>query len=89
MAILPSSTCATPAASALILVGQRLRNGNITVREELGEQPLRVRSHQNLLEQALVNLLVNARDALQQSMRPDKTICSRRREAATAMCSSR
>ncbi len=48
---------------ALTLVGQRL-----------GEQPLRVRSHQNLLEQALVNLLVNARDALQQSMRVDKTI---------------
>jgi C4-dicarboxylate-specific signal transduction histidine kinase len=59
---------------ALILVGQRLRNAGITVREQLGEQPLRVRSHQNLLEQALVNLLVNARDALQQSMRPDKTI---------------
>jgi C4-dicarboxylate-specific signal transduction histidine kinase len=59
---------------ALILVGQRLRNGGITVREELGEQALMVQSHQNLLEQALVNLLVNARDALLQSMRPDKTI---------------
>ena len=59
---------------ALTLVGQRLRNAGIIVREELGQQPLRVRSHQNLLEQALVNLLVNARDALQQSMRPDKTI---------------
>lgn len=59
---------------ALSLVSQRLRNAGITVREELGEQPLRVRSHQNLLEQALVNLLVNARDALQQSMRADKTI---------------
>lgn len=59
---------------ALILVGQRLRNGGITVREQLGGQPLMVRSHQSLLEQALVNLLVNARDALLQSMRPDKTI---------------
>jgi C4-dicarboxylate-specific signal transduction histidine kinase len=59
---------------ALTLVDQRLRHAGITVREELGEQPLRVRSHQNLLEQALVNLLVNARDALQQSMRADKTI---------------
>ena len=59
---------------ALTLVGQRLRNAGVTVREELGEQPLRVRSHQNLLEQALVNLLINARDALRQSMRPDKTI---------------
>jgi C4-dicarboxylate-specific signal transduction histidine kinase len=59
---------------ALILVGQRLRNGGITVREELGEQALMVQSHQNLLEQALINLLVNARDALLQSMRPDKTI---------------
>ncbi|MBI2740415.1 MAG: hypothetical protein HYX38_28200 [Rhodospirillales bacterium] len=59
---------------ALILVGQRLRNGGITVREELSGQPLMVRGHQSLLEQALVNLLVNARDALLQSMRPDKTI---------------
>jgi C4-dicarboxylate-specific signal transduction histidine kinase len=59
---------------ALTLVGQRLRNTGVTVRKELGEQPLRVRSHQNLLEQALVNLLVNARDALQQSLRADKTI---------------
>lgn len=59
---------------ALILVGQRLRNAGVTVREVLGDQPLRVRSHQNLVEQALVNLLVNARDALQQSMRPDKMI---------------
>ena len=59
---------------ALTLVGQRLRNAGIIVREELGQNPLRVRSHQNLLEQALVNLLVNARDALQQSMRADKTI---------------
>lgn len=59
---------------ALILVGQRLRNAGVIVREELGAEPLRVRSHQNLLEQALVNLLVNARDALQQSMRADKTI---------------
>jgi len=59
---------------ALILVGQRLRNGGITVCEELGGQALMVQSHQNLLEQALVNLLVNARDALLQSMRPDKTI---------------
>jgi C4-dicarboxylate-specific signal transduction histidine kinase len=59
---------------ALILVGQRLRNAGVVVREELGERPLRVRSYQNLLEQALVNLLINARDALQQSMRADKTI---------------
>ncbi len=59
---------------ALILVGQRLRNGGIIVREELGEQVLMVQSHQNLLEQALINLLVNARDALLQSIRPDKTI---------------
>lgn len=59
---------------ALILVGQRLRNAGVIVREELGAEPLRVRSHQNLLEQALVNLLVNARDALQQSLRADKTI---------------
>ena len=59
---------------ALILVGQRLRNGGITVREQLGGQKLMVRSHQSLLEQALVNLLVNARDALLQSRRPDRTI---------------
>jgi signal transduction histidine kinase len=59
---------------ALALVGQRLRSGSITVREELGDAPLQVRSHQNLLEQVLINLLINARDALQQSRRVDKTI---------------
>jgi signal transduction histidine kinase len=59
---------------ALALVEQRLRSGSVTVRVELGEVPLRVRSHQNLLEQVLVNLLLNARDALQQSTRADKMI---------------
>ncbi len=59
---------------ALILVGQRLRSVDITVREGLGGEPLMVRSHQSLLEQALVNVLVNARDALLQSMRTDRWI---------------
>ena len=59
---------------ALALVGQRLRGGSVTIREELGEAPLQVCSHQNLLEQALINLLLNARDALQQSTRADKVI---------------
>lgn len=41
-----------------------------------------MRGHQNLLEQALVNLLLNARDALLQSRRADKTITlSVRRDA--------
>lgn len=64
---------------ALTLVGQRLRNHGITIREEYGPQPLRVRSHLNLLEQVLVNLLLNARDALQSSRRDDKeiVICGR------------
>src|SRR5262249_51717570 len=53
---------------------QRLRNHGITIREEYGPQPLRVRSHLNLLEQVLVNLLLNARDALQSSRRDDKEI---------------
>jgi C4-dicarboxylate-specific signal transduction histidine kinase len=59
---------------ALTLVEQRLRRDSISVHEELGEAPLQVRNHQNLLEQVLLNLLINARDALQQSTRTDKTI---------------
>src|SRR5262249_27179674 len=59
---------------ALTLIGQRLRNHGITIREEYGPQPLRVRSHLNLLEQVLVNLLLNARDALHSSRRDDKEI---------------
>ena len=59
---------------ALTLVGQRLRNHGIAIREEYGSAPLRVRSHLNLLEQVLVNLLLNARDALQSSRRNDKEI---------------
>jgi C4-dicarboxylate-specific signal transduction histidine kinase len=59
---------------ALTLVGQRIRNHGIAIREEYGAESLRVRSHQNLLEQVLVNLLLNARDALQGSRRDDKEI---------------
>lgn len=59
---------------ALTLVEQRLRRDSISVRKELGEAPLQVRGHQNQLEQVLVNLLINARDALQRSTRTDKTI---------------
>jgi C4-dicarboxylate-specific signal transduction histidine kinase len=59
---------------ALTLVEQRLRSAGIAVREELGDVPLEVRGHENLLEQALVSLLLNARDALQQSSRTGKTI---------------
>lgn len=59
---------------ALSLVEQRLRSAGISVRQELGDAPLEVRGHENLLEQALVSLLLNARDALQQSPKTDKTI---------------
>jgi C4-dicarboxylate-specific signal transduction histidine kinase len=58
---------------AMALVGQRLRNGGITVHEVLDE-PLMVHGQQNLLEQVLVNLLLNARDALRDSERNDKVI---------------
>ena len=74
MASLPSSTCARPAAGRSSWSASACATPASRFARSWASSRCRVRSHQNLLEQALVNLLVNARDALQQSMRPDKTI---------------
>jgi signal transduction histidine kinase len=59
---------------ALMLVDQQLRNSGIQCIEALGSQPVLTFGHQNLLEQAILNLLFNARDALRKAPRRDKTI---------------
>ncbi|MCA0301510.1 MAG: hypothetical protein LCH95_03825 [Proteobacteria bacterium] len=51
---------------ALSLLAQRLRNEHIVVTEALGDRPLRVRAHVQLAEQVLVNLLLNAIDAVRE-----------------------
>jgi len=51
---------------ALFLLGQRLRNEHIVVTATLGDAPLRVRGHVQLAEQVLVNLLLNAIDAVRE-----------------------
>jgi C4-dicarboxylate-specific signal transduction histidine kinase len=60
--------------SAVGLVDGRLRSMSISIREKLSTEVLPVAGHQNLIEQVLVNLLLNARDALKESLRPDKLI---------------
>lgn len=49
---------------ALALVGGMLRDLNVAVVENLGSAPLHVLGHQMKLEQVLINLISNARDAL-------------------------
>lgn len=51
---------------ALSLLAQRLRNEHIVVTERLDDGPLRVRAHVQLAEQVLVNLLLNAIDAVRE-----------------------
>jgi signal transduction histidine kinase len=60
--------------SAIALVGGRIRSMGMALREDLGQEELLLRGHQSLLEQVLVNLLLNARDALNDSQRTDKAI---------------
>jgi len=60
--------------SALGLVGPRIRAMGIAIREDLGQDELPLSGHQNLLEQVVVNLLMNARDAVNGPPRPDKAI---------------
>jgi len=60
--------------SALLLVGERIRGMGITIAETLGPEPLFVSGHQNQLEQVVVNLLLNARDALKDQRGPNRRI---------------
>jgi C4-dicarboxylate-specific signal transduction histidine kinase len=60
--------------SALALVGPRIRSMGIAVREDLGSHALTMLGQRGLLEQVIVNLLMNARDALRNAPRADKQI---------------
>lgn len=60
--------------SAVRLVDGRLRSMSISIREKLADEPLPVEGYQNLIEQVLVNLLLNARDALKGSPHPEKLV---------------
>lgn len=48
----------------LELIGQQIRLRGITIVTDIGERPALVLGHRTMLEQVLINLLINARDAL-------------------------
>jgi two-component system C4-dicarboxylate transport sensor histidine kinase DctB len=52
-------------ANALFLLERRIRDGRVEVKQDLPESEVAVRGDANRLEQVLVNLLVNALDAMQ------------------------
>ena len=62
------------ARDAMALLGQRLRNERIGVTLTLPDTPLRVRAHTQLAEQVLVNLLLNAIDAVRDRPPGDRRI---------------
>ena len=55
---------------AVTRVAQSYRAAGIVLEEKLGEEPLAVAGHPPLIEQVLVSILANARDAVAES--PDK-----------------
>lgn len=57
---------------AVVLVQSKLRGAAVAVREVLGDEPLIVTGHPTQIEQGIVNLLLNAADALQDSPQTDK-----------------
>ncbi len=57
---------------ALALVKSKLRGAGVAVREVLGDEPLIVMGHPTQIEQGILNLLLNAVDALQDSPPTDK-----------------
>ena len=59
---------------AIALMAQPYRTAGIALNKELGEEPLMMAGHQPLIEQALVAVLGNARDALSDAVRSDKAV---------------
>lgn len=59
----PVIDAAATCRSALQLIGHQLRDSQVDVALRLGDGPRLVKCHPVLLEQVLVNLLLNARDA--------------------------
>lgn len=60
--------------AAVARVAQSYRTAGITLDEQLGEEPLAVLAHQPLVEQVLVSILANARDALADTLAKNKTV---------------
>lgn len=59
---------------AIALMAQPYRTAGIALNEELGEEPLMMAGHQPLIEQVLVAVLGNARDALSDAVRGDRAV---------------
>jgi C4-dicarboxylate-specific signal transduction histidine kinase len=59
---------------ALSLAATRLRRAGVTVRRNLGEEPLMVVGHETGVEQSILNLLLNAAEALQDTAQADKWV---------------
>ena len=65
--------------SSLKIIGTQLKNHGILVRLELDDVLQSVRGHPHQLEQVILNLLANARDAVNAKGNPDKTVRIRTR----------
>jgi signal transduction histidine kinase len=59
---------------ALSLAATRLRRAGITSRQNLGAEPLMVVGHQTGIEQGILNLLLNAAEALQDTAQAEKWV---------------
>ena len=55
-------------------VAQSYRAAGIVLQEELGEEPLALSGHPPLIEQVLVSILANARDALAETLEKSRTV---------------
>ncbi|WP_422016504.1 ATP-binding protein [Reyranella sp.] len=71
----PVIDAAATCRSALQLIGHQLRDSEVEVVLRLGDAPLLVKCHPVLLEQVLVNLLLNARDATASVSAAAREIC--------------
>jgi signal transduction histidine kinase len=67
-----------PIDDALMLLGEQLRSHNIKVRRELDPDPPKVLADANQLEQVFLNLISNAKDAMEPNGGGVVTIVSRR-----------
>jgi signal transduction histidine kinase len=69
-----------PIDDALMLLGEQLRSHNIQVRRELSPDPPKVLADANQLEQVFLNLISNAKDAMESKGGGTVTIISREAE---------